>query len=784
MRGWMVGMAVLGLALRTAALSSDELTRHLDARRRQLEDASRPIAERERVTLEMVDTLDRAALAAQTASERQERWSEASILLEEFLEDNPRHPRADEFVLQSAVYHWARGRTWFRQAEISPNDQEAKARAVEQFDAAVSMLRSVVAAHAHDRGQFAQNARFRLAQALADRSRTEPDRSNARQRIENEALGVLETPTTDLGLRGFADLLRADLLARLGRFGEAQTALDEAGHAQPPPTAAELREVQVGILLGRHRPDKAWAIIEAVSKKDRATDLLAVRVRLEQRTETPAGPRRSELEADLFRRADALRRSNGPEGRLALLILAEAVSEPDESQDPKAWDTLAEGQLLAGNADQASRLALRGAERASELGQLDQANSLRYRAGGILFQAEKFAKVAEVLTPIVENSEIGMIRPKASLLRALALGRVVTTSQAQSNRTAYRRALEIHLATFPDDPTSAEARWLLGRVRLEAGQREQAVALWSDIPPSASRWIEARLALASLLRRDVETQSLNGDQSQIRVKVQLALTFLSDAITQTRDLAGQDELRLERIALQLLPMVAQPEEARQTTERLVREASRDDQRRRARQLRIVALVELGRYLEAERELAEAVDGGASSECLTLARWFDQIATASDSDLARRRAGQLLRDLISRMFGDSSELGPVEVVEVGLRQVRALLFSGDPDAAKRAIERWPALPSTISVDLLHDLADTYERLDVQALAIDAYRLWMKRSQAGTPPWFAARYGLALAYERSGQLREARQLVEATAILHPDLGGGLLRDRFERLRKRLK
>jgi tetratricopeptide (TPR) repeat protein len=377
-----------------------------------------------------------------------------------------------------------------------------------------------------------------------------------------------------------------------------------------------------------------------------------------------------------------------------------------------------------------------------------------------------------------------VIRPKASLLRTLALGRVSVASPTRANRTASIRALETHLETFPDDPTSAEVRWLLGRVRLEAGQRDQAVALWSAIPPTASRWIEARLALASLLRRDVETQSLNGDQAQIRAKARLALTFLSDAITQTRDPAGQDEFRLERIALQLLPTVAQPEEARQTSERLIREASRADQQRRARQMRIVALVELGRYLDADRGLAEAVDGGTASEHLGLARWLDRVATAADSDLVRRRAGQLLRNLASRLFDDGGELGPIEAAEARLRHVRSLLFSGDPDAARRTVERWPPLPPTIPADLLHDLADTYERLDVQPLAIDAYRLWMKRSQPGTLPWFAARYGLALAYERSEQPQEARQLIEATAILHPDLGGGLLRDRFERLRKRLK
>ena len=52
-----------------------------------------------------------------------------------------------------------------------------------------------------------------------------------------------------------------------------------------------------------------------------------------------------------------------------------------------------------------------------------------------------------------------------------------------------------------------------------------------------------------------------------------------------------------------------------------------------------------------------------------------------------------------------------------------------------------------------------------------------------PWFDARYALALAYFHTGQYKEAAQLIDATAILHPELGGGELHEKFIRLRQRL-
>jgi len=82
------------------------------------------------------------------------------------------------------------------------------------------------------------------------------------------------------------------------------------------------------------------------------------------------------------------------------------------------------------------------------------------------------------------------------------------------------------------------------------------------------------------------------------------------------------------------------------------------------------------------------------------------------------------------------------------------------------------------------ADAYTRLDAFELAADVQRLRLQRATTGSNPWFDARYGLALALYRSGKSKEARQMIDATAILHPELGGGELRDKFERLRQRLQ
>ena len=42
---------------------------------------------------------------------------------------------------------------------------------------------------------------------------------------------------------------------------------------------------------------------------------------------------------------------------------------------------------------------------------------------------------------------------------------------------------------------------------------------------------------------------------------------------------------------------------------------------------------------------------------------------------------------------------------------------------------------------------------------------------------------LLYLEAGKPKEALQLIDGTAILHPDLGGGELRERFLHLRQRI-
>ena len=312
---------------------------------------------------------------------------------------------------------------------------------------------------------------------------------------------------------------------------------------------------------------------------------------------------------------------------------------------------------------------------------------------------------------------------------------------------------------------------LLGGLR--AGDREQAITLWKAIPHGHPRWLDARIAVSHLLQEALEAQLINEDQAEVRLRMNEALRFLADTRAETQDRAEQMELDLCRARLELTPSVGHPDVTRSLCESIIAGANLVEHRDRARRLRIAALAELGRFVDAEGDSRSELSQASPAALLELARLLDRSASATDSDLVRRRVGHLMRILVSHVREHMAELPAASRDEARLCEIRALLFSGSYEEARRALGTWAVPADSLSGDMLDDLADTYVRLDAFPMAVDVYRMRVQQGRPGSLPWFRARYGLALAYYRSGKHEEARRLIDATAILHPELGGGSLR-----------
>jgi tetratricopeptide (TPR) repeat protein len=779
--GLFILLVVVGFV--AASRAADELDLYADEQKRLIDDSARPIAERQRMALSLARTLDRAAQGASSVEARRSRWSQAIAILDAFNSKNPRHSEADVFALQASIFVWAHAHSWIDQVEVDSGATAARRRAIELLDESVHRLSNLVESRKRSTDPLSETVRFRLARALEDRAQLSPEKSRDTEAWRERALALLSPPIKDESCRSFANLLEAEVLSGLKRFDEALEPLDAIAKGKTSPPVADLISARITVLLGMKRLGDAWKALEECNLEGPRKDLLAVRVRLAQRSELAPGKDRVAAETDLFRRCERLRKAETPDGRAALRDLARSIREPDPELGADAWDTLAEGRLLLGDPVEASRLDSKGADAASSRDQPDLAAQLRFRAGGILFQAGKFVEADALFSRLAADNHAGSVRPRAGLLRALARGRALAAKRPDFQQVDYVRALEDQIRDFPEDSTSFEARWLLGLARLASGDRQGASSLWQAIPRDRPRGLDAKLALMGLEEDQIEADRQNGDPSEVVSRMDRVRKEFEKLRDESPAMSDRAEIELARARLELIPEVGRPEEAQAACEHALGLPHRADVHRRARMLRAVALAERRRFSEAEGDIRLHVSEASTQDLMELASRLDRAASHNESDTDRRRIGQILRQVLKVARARTDELAPADQAETGLRYARTLLFSGDPDAAKAVLPSLSRAQIRNDSRLLRELADLYERLDLNREAVDAYRDLAGRLEPGTLGWFAARYGQAAAYARSKEPQAARRLIEATSLLHSEMGGAVMKSRFARLRMKL-
>lgn len=781
--GWPPLLFALILALfAPSAPADDEVDKYLATMRVKMEDRARPIEERERLALEMAATIDRTAQSASTIEIRRFRWAEAATLLDQFNAATPDHPRSPEFQLQAAIYLWARAQNWLRELETSPSDSDAKTQAGLELKDVISRLSSLVEG-AKGTESVILRARYRLALALRDRARFVTDRLVDQRKILEQALAQLPTNAAEAAVRGYVDLLRADLLNDLEHFDGALKVASAISASKPGPDPSDVIQAKIRSLVGLKKFDDALALIPSAKFDEPTGAATRMSVQLASRRHSLAGEARDRAESEAVREWQILRKSGTTESRRASVMLSRGMEKPGQGSGPEVWEAVAEGRLLRGDSRGAIELLNEGAERAESSGNRDAAYRMRYAAGAALFQAKQFARAAKELRGIAEDSHAGAFRPKASLLRTLALARQGRPREGSAGDEDYAQALEAHIQHFPDDPTTGEARWLLGQARAESGDAEGSVAAWDAIPRSSTRWLDARLAISAVQQSAAEASLAIGDRSTARHELAVARATLDRSLAEAGDLSQRDEIELARARLELIPEVGDDEKAKTTLDRLVARPLRVESRQRLALFKLAQLLRASRFSEAEREALALAGASTPQMLLDMATLLDLAASTSDSNVVQRRHGIVLKTIVRPLLDAPSNQGSTERKQAVIEMARAIAFSGDAAAARSYLERSGIRADSVPDRLLALLASTQAQLDAHTQAIETYRKLTTRTRSGSRAWLEARYGMAVAYDRSGQPKPAKQILEATSLLHPELGGGDLRAKYERLRARL-
>ena len=213
----------------------------------------------------------------------------------------PENLQSLAFQIQASVYVWARARTWLQAYKTNPGDTKARQAAVAELEACVNRLKPVLAVIGDANDILAQNARFRLAQALADLAEFGPDDPVNRESRNSEGpAGTQANRSTNRRFRAFRISLRlAPGSPSAVRSGEGRAAL--AAKAKPAVPEAELIEARLAVFLGMQDYPGALKAVETTRLSPGEKTAIRVRVRLHERILAPEGRERDAAETALFR---------------------------------------------------------------------------------------------------------------------------------------------------------------------------------------------------------------------------------------------------------------------------------------------------------------------------------------------------------------------------------------------------------------------------------------------------------------------------------------------------
>jgi tetratricopeptide (TPR) repeat protein len=769
-----------------------EIPAYIEEVRRQMADGRRKPEDRTQIVVEAAETLDRAARGAAAAPDRASRWGQAVALIDEFLAAEPGNASGVNLALQAAIYRWAEGVAWLGLWRQAPGDPASRKAATDALDDAMARLRPLwTRLRGEPQVGLGKIVRYRLARAAADRAELEKADSPAAADLRRQGLQMLDPTPDDPTLGPLAEILRARMLVAGGGLDEAEAALKRAEGrlaAMPDATRAgateEMIDVRIDLLIARRSFEEALGMVDSAKElTPEARAVRAVRVRAAQWISLFPGRERAEIEKDAFRRAEALRAADAPEARLALVALANAILEPDGETDAHGYELLAEGHLARGDIDQAILLNKKGAEAARKGGQEGLAWTLDYRTGAILFRANRDEDADTVLTAVAEAARQGKAGiaadqgAKASLLQILCRAR-------RGRPGPYEAALRAHLAAFPDDSTSFEARFALATLKASKGDWEEAIRLFEQVPIQSARWLASREGAARAARGEVERLRAQGELGEARRRMELARQAIETYHAETEDPEQNAPIDLARVELELIPEVGTPGNVVGLAGERSRNDVRADRRERARLLWIACLALTGEFVDAERE-ARAIFGTASARDLVdLAGRLDRAGSVAPSDLTRRRLGYIARLTAAAAVEKGGEVDEATRAEATLRLGRGQLATGDLDGARRTLAGLASRAASLPAALIEPYAAALAELALFAEAADAYRAVARLHRPGSRPWLEARYGLALALYRGGKAEESRRLIEGTMALHPELGGGELKEKFLALRRRME
>jgi hypothetical protein len=784
--------------------------------RQRLSDSQLPVSQRANLTVQLSQTIaEHARQSSPSAAEPL--WAQASQVCDDFTRQYPNSSWAVVVQVQAALVRLARGEAARQRAELTGNPQSLVNEAREHLRAAVRLLREHGDAVAEllrqpvrppragsddlDRGDLLnlqKHLRYQLALAYCSQGQAyppeTPDRDNAlRQAIE--LLSQLARMSTVDPLAWQARVDEAFCLRLMKNYVQATRKLDDLLKEPPPPKIAlHARAERVRLLLEQGRTPEALKLLEQGRRQGQEISgeldfahLEAYVQAWQEAIRVEDKPRAAQWEAQATALVKEIEVLHAPYwGHRAEALLARAMSGAGQAGDLELLIRAAQALYRSDQLDEALARYDEAADRAASQKLLDQAFDLAYNAAAIEHQRAKFAVAKERFRRLAMQFPQHARAAEAHLLAIFNAAQQIRQAAA-TDVSEYVQLIQEHLQTWAGSATAHEARWYLGRLRQHERQYDQAIEAYAHIARDHERFAPAldaigrchEAALAELKAAGKPLQeratkaatffeqamlSADGRLPQLWSPADRAAAFWASRLRISYLGSGYD--RVERILTAALQGQPKPDAGWRST---------------ALSLLVIALAAQDRLDEAQ-DLLKEVAAADPRELLGMLQGLAQLAASEPAESKVRLARLQLAgvELIAR---HRDSFAAAERKTFDFLAARATADSGQIDAAlgqfRTLAQQYPK-DGDVQEALASALLESQQpRLVSEAL--DRFRELERNSKAGTARWFSAKYGLARCHFQMRNKRRAAEIIEITRLLHPDLGGQEMKDKFLALLK---
>jgi tetratricopeptide (TPR) repeat protein len=463
-------------------------------------------------------------------------------------------------------------------------------------------------------------------------------------------------------------------------------------------------------------------------------------------------------------------------GRRAESLLASAAAEAPTG-DVGLLVKAAESFYQQGNVDRALEIYQRAYEKARELKDDGAAMQIAFAAAAVENAGGRLEAAASRLLAAAAAFPKHPQAAKAHLSAAFFVAQLAARENSAERLARYAKLLDEHVAQWPADESTRQAYLWIALLRSSQRDWQTAIGAIANIPASAPEAGAALDVLVPCWEHVLTEQQLAGRPLPI-LEMERSLgpfapvllgTLEDPKSTVVRKAAGSAARFWLRFANDRYP------QASSVLTQLAGTVGDPAEQASAQAWLVLAEVGLQRY-DAALARAQKIAANLQPADEVILDRLDELTRGRSAEFQKQIAAVTLR-LLERTQAGRGSHSKIEA--------RALVLVGRAAEARKLWDQLAAAAPN-DVDLQEEFAEfLLAQPDRQSagLAAAKWRIVERSAKESTPRWYRARLGLAHAYFQAGDVARAKQVVDLTTALHPDLGGDEMKGRFAALSAKL-